>query len=662
MDEQSTSDAPRTPAQRSTAERANEDRFRVAQELSLDAFTILDAIRDEAGVIQDFCCTYVNPAAARLLQRERETLEGARLDDVLPGNRTSSDLFDRYVRVVETGEPHDIEIHYESAGRRGWFRNMAVKLQDGVAVSLSEITARKHIELQLRERAEELAALMETVPAVTFIAHDPDARLITGNRAGREILKMGPGRNLSKTAPGDEAPTHFSVFSASGVELAMEELPIQRAAGGEEVRDFEEQVRFDDGDVVFLFGSAVPLHDPNGRARGAVGSFVDITKLKRLEAELKASDRRKDEFLAMLAHELRNPLAPIRNSIEVLERLGPFEPRVMALHATIERQLAQLTRLVDDLLDVSRITQNKITLRTERLDVSAVITRAIETSRPVIEARRHRLAVSMPSEPLRVRGDLTRLAQVVSNLLNNAAKYTDVGGNIELCVAREGHEVVIRVIDDGIGITADVLPHVFDLFAQADRSLDRSQGGLGIGLTLVHRLVQMHGGRVEAFSGGRGTGTQLRVDLPLALDSMDATTSSTASLEPTVTEGVSASGGRKRVLVVDDSEDAAESMAMLLDISGYETRIAHDGGAALDVARTFMPQVVLLDIGLPGMDGHEVARCLRAMPETRDAYIIALTGYGGAEDRRRSLAAGCDEHLTKPVEPELLETVLAKRA
>ena len=355
----------------------------------------------------------------------------------------------------------------------------------------------------------------------------------------------------------------------------------------------------------------------------------------------------------MLAHELRNPLAPIRNAVEVLRRTGSDDPQSAQMRETIDRQVTHLAQLVDDLLDVSRITQNKITLRREPLELMTLVGRAVETSRPVIDARRHHLAVTVTSEPVRIEGDLTRLAQVLANLLNNAAKFTEDGGHLQLDVARTGDEVVLRVLDDGMGISPDVLPHVFDLFAQADRSLDRSQGGLGIGLTLVRRLVEMHGGRVEAASAGPGRGSEFRVYLPVLADERRADRPAAADRPGRARDTAVA-----RVLVVDDSVDSAESMALLLDLAGHQTRMAHSGQGALDAAREFCPHVILLDIGLPGMDGYEVARRMRDVPGAAAAFIVALTGYGRPEDRVRALAAGCHYHLTKPVDFTELEALV----
>lgn len=316
----------------------------------------------------------------------------------------------------------------------------------------------------------------------------------------------------------------------------------------------------------------------------------------------------------------------------------------------IDRQVEHLARLVDDLLDVSRITQGKITLQKEPTEVRTIISRAVEASRPVIEAYKHRLIVSDPPPRLRVDGDVVRLTQAVANLLNNAAKYTPSGGRIWLSAGVEGGSVVVRVKDTGVGMSADLLPHVFELFMQAHESLDRSKGGLGIGLTLVKRLVEMHGGSVHALSEGPGRGSEFVLVLPL----LEGERASQASVVPETP----ATAPSWRILVVDDNVDAADSLAMLLSLAGHETYVAPDGLTALGAAQTFKPHAVFLDIGLPGMDGYEVARTLRQQPATSRTLLIAISGYGQQEDRRRSEAAGFDHHLVKPVEWETLQSVL----
>jgi signal transduction histidine kinase len=380
----------------------------------------------------------------------------------------------------------------------------------------------------------------------------------------------------------------------------------------------------------------------------------EIAERQRAEAALREADRRKDQFLATLAHEMRNPLAPVRNALQIMRLAGDDPVAAEQARDMIERQVQQMVRLVDDLLDISRITRGKVALKTERVGLSSVVADAVETSRPLIEAARHELTVSLPADPIELEADPTRLAQVLSNLLNNAAKYTDPGGRIRLSAGREVGGVTVRVRDTGIGIAPEMLPRIFDLFVQADRSGQRGQGGLGIGLTLVRTLVEMHGGTVEAHSGGPGQGSEFIVRLPL-----------TRTQQPSSPEGNGQDSPApelppRRVLVVDDHVDAAQSLAMLMRILGQDVRTAHDGSQALREARDFQPQVAFLDIGLPGMTGYDLARRFRDQPGGDKVLLVALTGWGQEEDRRRAREAGFNEHLTKPVEPSALEELLAR--
>jgi signal transduction histidine kinase/ActR/RegA family two-component response regulator len=369
-------------------------------------------------------------------------------------------------------------------------------------------------------------------------------------------------------------------------------------------------------------------------------------ELARSEEALRLADRRKNEFLAMLGHELRNPLAPIRNAMHVMQKPGVSDSAVNWAQEIIGRQIDHLTRLVDDLLDVSRIVHGKINLQESIFDIAEVINQAVEGSRPLIDARRQELSVHMPEEPLWIKGDLVRLGQVISNLLNNAAKYSDFSNRISVNVEASDHWVTVRIKDNGIGITPDILPYVFDLFAQADHKVAQSQGGLGIGLTLVRRLVEMHGGIVEAHSEGLGHGSEFLVHLPRQVSSPQK-----VLVSP---HGRAAGSKAVRVLVVDDNQDSAETLALLLTLEGHSVATAFDGATALAEAARFQPQLVLLDIGMPGMNGYEVARELRAREATKSTVIVALTGYGQPEDRARAAEAGFTDHLTKPIIAEKL--------
>jgi signal transduction histidine kinase/ActR/RegA family two-component response regulator len=374
-----------------------------------------------------------------------------------------------------------------------------------------------------------------------------------------------------------------------------------------------------------------------------------LTELQRAEAQLRDIDRRKDEFLATLAHELRNPLAPMRNALQIL-RLRGGDKAVEQVRGMMERQLAQMVRLIDDLLDVSRITRGKLALRKERVDLAAIVADAVDTARPHIEASGHELDVSLPPEPIYLDADPVRIAQVLSNLLNNAAKYTERGGRVWLTADLRDGEVEVCVGDTGIGIPAESLKSIFEMFAQVDRSLERSHGGLGIGLTLVKRLVEMHGGSVEARSDGVGMGSEFIVRLPAARIPARGGEANGDTLET--------SGDRYRILVADDNRDAAESMGMLLRIMGNEVRIVGDGVEAVEEAAAFRPDVVLLDIGMPRMNGYEAARRIRQQHWGKEMLLVAVSGWGQDEDKRRAIEAGFDRHLTKPVEFPHLQALI----
>ena len=374
-----------------------------------------------------------------------------------------------------------------------------------------------------------------------------------------------------------------------------------------------------------------------------------IGELKRQTAALTEVNQRKDEFLATLAHELRNPLAPIRNSLQLLRMSGGASH----VHEMMERQVNHMVRLVDDLLEISRITRGAIELRREWIDLATAVGNAVDTSRPIIEGSGHTLSISMHPSPLILYADPVRLAQVIANLLNNAAKYTENSGRIDLVVRREGSEAVLTIRDSGLGIPTDMLGRVFDMFAQIDRTLKRAQGGLGIGLTLARNLVEMHGGSISATSEGLGKGSEFTVRLPLA-------SAAETELAPESSKGqpVELRSCPCRVLVVDDNRDAADSLAMLLKLIGAEPQVVYSGVAALEALRICRPSVVLLDIGMPGMDGHEVAQRIREEPGFESIKLIALTGWGQEEDLRRSRTAGFNHHLVKPVDMRLLQAVL----
>jgi signal transduction histidine kinase/ActR/RegA family two-component response regulator len=417
--------------------------------------------------------------------------------------------------------------------------------------------------------------------------------------------------------------------------------------------DVEYRVVWPDGTIHWILVRGRASYDTDGVPLRISGVSLDMTDRRRDEEALRAADRKKDDFLALLAHELRNPLAPITNALQTMRRTndGVLRERCEAI---MQRQTGHMVRLIDDLLDVSRINRNKMELRRAPITVADVVSNAVETARPLIEASGHQLEIALPDEPLLVDGDLTRLAQVFSNLLTNSAKYTERGGRIRLEARRDAGDVVVSVRDTGIGIPRESLANIFDMFSQVDRTLERSTGGLGIGLALVRGIVEMHGGQVTAASEGAGRGTEFRVRVPLIEIASEATSE--------------ANGGRRRpqsdrpwrVLVVDDNRDSAESMAELLRAYGNEVAVAHDGLEAVARAEALHPEIVLMDVAMPHMNGLEATRRIRAQPWGRGMIIVALTGWGQEADRARTAQAGCDGHLVKPVSLDTLTDLFAK--
>lgn len=414
------------------------------------------------------------------------------------------------------------------------------------------------------------------------------------------------------------------------------------------------------GAVKWVHEKAELEFDAAGRLLTGFGTTQDITQLKLAELALIEADRRKDEFLAMLAHELRNPLAPIRNAAHVLARMGTREAQVRWAQEVIERQVVHMTRLIDDLLDVSRIVRGKVALQPETLALADVVNQAVDMAWPLLDAKQHRFELRLPERPLWLQGDPVRLVQVLLNLLDNAAKYTPEGGHIELVAGVVGEVIEIKLRDNGIGIPGELLPRIFDLFQQGERGLNRAQGGLGIGLTLVRRLLEMHGGQIEAASAGPGLGSEFTLRLPALIDASTLAGGEVVGKNAPKTYPATT---RCRVLVVDDDPAVSDSMAALLAIEGHEVRTAANGEKALELARSFRPRLVLLDIGLCGMDGYEVARRLRAQQSQGEKLcLVAVTGYGHEEARAHARQAGFDQHLVKPVFPETICALLAEFA
>ncbi len=556
-------------------------------------------------------------------------------------------------------------------------------LREVVAGALARFAGRPDLERQQAERERSHRAEVEATPGrerlvvvVDDCAEDRLAarRALSRGRPAYRVLEEGTaaeGLALCRSAGIDCLLLDYSLPDADGLEF-LDEL-----TGGSGIAPFPIIMltgRGDEDVAVHALKRGAMDYLVKGRSspealRDAVGQAVDRMAARRAreeqrrllehlesEARLRAdqlaeADRRKDEFLAMLAHELRNPLAPIATSLHLLRRVGPLPEAAVKAIDVASRQVKHLSRMVDDLMEVSRITRGKITFKKETVELGGIVRRAAEAARALIDSRAHELTLAVPERPIHLDADPTRLEQVFTNLLNNAAKYTEPGGRISVEIAKDGGGVAVLVGDNGIGIDAETLPRVFDLFAQADRSLDRSQGGLGIGLTLVRALAEQHGGSVEARSDGPGSGSMFIVRLPIL---EGATTAGEAG--PAVAEARSP----LKVLVVDDNEDGAEMLAALFRSSGYEAHTAHDGASGLASVREVRPHVVFLDIGLPRMNGYEVARAVVADLGPDAPILAACTGYGGSEDRLRSRDAGFRHHLVKPVDPDELLRVAAE--
>jgi signal transduction histidine kinase/ActR/RegA family two-component response regulator len=430
---------------------------------------------------------------------------------------------------------------------------------------------------------------------------------------------------------------------------------IDHAIRSKSTFELEHRVIRADGTLGWTFSRAIPLLDAHGRIVEWFGTAKDVTERKRTEQELRESDRRKDEFIAVLAHELRNPLAPLINAVQLLRRAANDTATRDQAFAIIERQTSSIARLVDDLMEMARVTSGRLTLQRERVPLADVVERSVEIVSGLMNQRGHRLSITLPPQPVEVCADANRLQQILVNLLNNAAKYTDDGGRIDLIVSREGELAAIRVLDTGIGIEAELMPRLFQPFTQSPYSVGRSRGGLGIGLSLVRRLIELHGGTIEARSE-IGVGSEFTVKLPACAPSETPS----ESVQPA--PSAQSAARSLRVLVVDDDVDAARSLAMLLESNGHSVAVAHDGTAALSVAPQFQPHIALVDIGLPELDGYELARRLRADPQLQAIELVAVTGYGHADDSLRSYEAGYDEHLVKPVKFAALEEILAQAA
>ncbi|MDQ1728089.1 MAG: hypothetical protein QOD33_214 [Pyrinomonadaceae bacterium] len=506
-------------------------------------------------------------------------------------------------------------------------------------------------EAVMRESEERYRALFDSAPMAVFVC-DLNGVIQRYNTQAAELWGREPVCGSERHCGSTK------LWLPDGSLLPHTQSPIVEVLRtGVPVYNVEVLIERPDGTRLPVLVNFAALKNELGEITGAVTSFIDITERSRLEKQtqeqaeaLAELHHRKDEFLAMLSHELRNPLSAIFNALHVLRMDETTNPIQRKAKSVIERQVGQMAHLIDDLLEVSRVITGGIQLHQERLDMRGIVDRAVESARPLIDRHKHELTVSLPSDPIWLQGDPTRLEQVIVNLLNNAAKYTDEGGQIRLTTQQQGADIVVRVVDTGIGIAPELLPRIFDLFTQADRTLDRSQGGLGIGLSLVKKLVELHSGTVAVHSAGLGQGSEFIVRLPAAFPLFETVAPLELAPQPTHTS---------RVLVIDDNKDAADMLTMMLQMFGHEAQAAYNGQDGLELALQYQPDVVLLDIGLPDMNGYEVAQRLRQRPQTRNMRLIAVTGYGQDSDRKLSEEAGFDHHLVKPVEPQKLQELLA---
>lgn len=518
----------------------------------------------------------------------------------------------------------------------------------GVLVVCTETTQTVLAEKRNAEQLVRQRRLFEQAPAFIIIMRGPGHVVDFVNDAHRIVFGSDhwPGKSIREAFPSIEGQGFFEkldavfatgeTFEARDAEVRFRRTP----QGAEESHHFN-----------FIYA---PLFDTSGIIDGIFCVGFDVTATHDAHEKLRDADRRKDEFIATLAHELRNPLAPIRNALQIARSAHSTAAQLRWSHEVIDRQVRNMSLLLDDLLDVSRITRGTLQLRREPVELAAIIDTAVETARPLIDAHKHRLTVSLPSEPLRIHADALRLAQAVSNLLTNAAKYSEPQALIRLEAGLESGHVRISVADSGIGIEAHMLSRIFEMFAQGEPALDRAEGGLGIGLSLVRGLVSLHGGTVEATSEGLGKGSTFVIRIPAMPWRGEVVSTKAAAIDDSpATRGT-------RVLIVDDNRDIAESLALMLQLNGHDTRTAYDGAQALQVADAFEPRVVMLDIGMPHLNGHETVRMLRQRHWAAGALFVAVTGWGQPDDRRRSLDAGFDFHVVKPVDPLELLAMLAR--
>ncbi len=527
--------------------------------------------------------------------------------------------------------------------------------RDGTARRLvsimADVSERRQAEEVLRIERERLALALKAGQMGVYDFNVVD-----------DLLWWSPQTyGLFGVAPESFVPTRETVIALLHPD-DRDTFLLRRAEAIAERRVFQLEFRIvrGDGRLAWINHRGQTEYDAEGRPVRHFGIALDITERKHAEQALRDADRKKDTFIATLAHELRNPLAPIKNAVGVLRQGGPVDAQVLAwCRDVIDRQVGQMTRLLEDLLDVSRMTRGQFALRREQLSLAMVIEQAIEIAQPLVDAAGHTLELALPAQPIVIEGDLTRLAQVFSNLLINAAKFTEPQGRITLAVALQGEEAVVSVSDNGIGIAAEQIPHIFEMFGQAQSAADGTQSGLGIGLSLARGFVEMHGGRISVRSDGIGQGSIFVVRLPVAQSA--ATAEATVPADTTAGTATPTSG-KRRVLIADDLRDSADSLALLLEAMGHEVHVAYDGAEALQAIETLRPEVALLDLGMPKLSGYEVCRRIRGLPWGGGLTMIAQSGWGQEDDRRRTRDAGFDHHIVKPIDPVALDALLRSLA
>lgn len=611
------------------------------------------------GVIRSW-----NLGAERLFGYTSEEAVGQHITLIIPPDRRNEEL--RILERLRRGErvEHFETVRVSKDGRLLDISLTVSPIRDGAGRVIGaskvarDITAQKQTAEALRQSEEHARLALDIAHLGTWTWNATTGKLHADDRF-REVCGSWSDGPLMLT----DVLWRIHPDDRTRIEAA-----VQAALRPDGNGLYAEEFRFvhADGSLRWVISRGKTLFERHGqvnRPTSMLGTILDVTERKRLEKELREraeeltrADRKKDEFIALLAHELRNPLAPLRNGLQVMRLAAGDAAAVAQTRDMMERQLGHMIRLVDDLLDIARINQNKMELRRSHLLLADVVSSAIETARPAIEAAGHALTVSLPQSPVFLNADLTRLAQVFANLLTNSAKYTERGGRIWLTAERRGTDAIVSVRDTGIGIPAEALPRIFELFSQVDRSIERSTGGLGIGLALVKGLVEMHGGTVVAASDGQGKGSTFTVTLPALATDTDPQLANSSE------NGQTAAGPRRRMLVVDDNRDAATSMAIMLKLRGNDVATAHDGTEAIDAADTFRPQVILMDVGMPELNGLDATRRIREQPWGRSVVIIALTGWGQEDDRAQSQEAGCDGHLVKPVDLNELEQLLTALA